>query len=52
MIRLLFWFFVWCLSLGFASIQVVYRDGLRIRLYSHRERRERRSRKDEDVNND
>lgn len=48
MIRLAFWFFVWCLSLGFASIRVKYRDGLNIRLYSHRERRERREQERDD----
>lgn len=47
MIRLAFWFFVWCLSLGFASIRVKYRDGLSIRMYSHSERRERRRREGE-----
>lgn len=42
MIRILFWFLVWCLCLGFASIKVEYSDGLSIRFFNHRERRQRK----------
>jgi hypothetical protein len=39
MIRTALWFLFWCLCLGFASVRVEYRDGLKIRLFSHKERR-------------
>ena len=42
MLRLLFWFGIWCLSLGFASIDARYNDGVKIRFYSHAERKKRR----------
>ena len=44
MFRLAFWFGYWCLFLGFASIEVEYKDGLHLRFYNHKERRERKRR--------
>lgn len=34
MIRLLMWVLAWMLCLGFLSVRVTYRDGLKIRLRS------------------
>lgn len=41
MIRVILWTSLWCLCLGFASIDVTYTDGLHIRLYSWAERKEK-----------
>lgn len=34
MLRLIFWFSVWALTLGLLDIDVEYKDGLRIKLHS------------------
>ena len=40
--RFLMWFLLWCFCLGFVGIDVTYADGLRVRLYSHSQRRAKR----------
>ena len=41
--RVLFWLFWWCLCLGFADIDVTYKDGLHIHFFGHAERRKRKA---------
>jgi len=44
-LRTAFWFFVWCLFLGFADIDVEYKDGLHLKFFSHATRRRRKKEK-------
>jgi len=39
MFRIFFWLLVWCLSLGFLDIHIVYKDGLEIKLNGPAERK-------------
>ena len=40
MLRMVFWFIVWCCCLGFVGIHVHYADGLEIELRNHKQRKQ------------